>query len=46
MKLILCLYILYKTIIKSNEIMELLIYKMKILYYIWIYGMYKIISKN
>ncbi len=31
--------------IKSNEIMKLLIYKMKVKYYIWIYGMYKNILK-
>jgi len=38
MKLISCLYILCKTITKSNEIVKLLINQMKV-YYIWIYGL-------
>jgi hypothetical protein len=40
MKLISCLYILCKTITKSNEIVKLLINQTKV-YYIWIYGLYR-----
>jgi len=45
MKLISCLYILCKTITKSNEIVKLLINQMKV-YYIWISSLYINIYKN